>query len=83
MRAINDQIDLTQRLRLGAQIGIPGIKLMGGLNSGYYSYGALINLGVLKLMTGFYNTEIGSRSQQIKSSRFLVYLSLFDFSFDS
>lgn len=83
VRALNDQIDFTQRLRLGAQIGIPGIKLMGGLNSGYYSYGAMINLGVLKLMTGFYNAEIGSRSQQIKSSRFLVYLSLFDFSFDS
>lgn len=83
VRALNDQIDFGQRMRYGAQVGIPGLKLMGGLNSGYYSYGAQIDIGFMKLTAGFYDMELGSRYKQIKSRRFLIYLSLFDFSFDS
>lgn len=83
VRGLNDQMDFGQRLRFGAEVGIPGIKLMGGLNSGYYSYGAMLDLAFMKLTAGFYDIELGSKYKQIKSSRFIIYLSLFDFSFDA
>jgi hypothetical protein len=76
-------MDFGKRIRLGAQVGIPGLKLMGGLNSSYYSYGAVLDLAFMKLTTGFYEVELGSKYKQIKSRRFVIYLSLFDFSFDA
>ncbi len=83
VRALNEEMDFGKRLRLGAEVGIPGIKVMGGFNSGYYSYGAMLDLVLFKLMGGLYDVEIGSKYKQIKSERFILYLSLFDFSFDA
>ncbi len=83
VRALNEQMDFGKRLRFGAQVGIPGLKLMGGLNSGYYSYGAVVDLALLKITAGFYDVELGSKYKQTKSKRFVLYLSLFDFSFDA
>lgn len=83
VRSLNEQIELMRRLRLGVQAGIPGLKLMAGLNSGYYSYGFTLDIGIMKLTTGFYDIEIGTTYKQIKSQRFVIYLSLFDFSFDA
>lgn len=83
IRALNEEMDFTKRLRLGAELGIPGISVMGGINSGYYSYGAMLDIGILKASAGLYDVEIGSKSRQIKSRRFVLYLSLFDFSFDA
>jgi hypothetical protein len=83
VRSLNEQIDFGKRLRLGAHAGIPGFKVMAGVNSGYYSYGFSLDLFLLELTAGFYDVELGSNYKQTKSKRFLLYLSLFDFSFDS
>ena len=83
IRGLNEQMDFGKRLRLGGQLGIPGITLMAGLNSGYYSYGAELNLLFMKLTAGFYDIELGSKYKQTQSKRFILYLSLFDFSFDA
>ncbi len=82
-RGLNDQIDFGKRVRLGAELGVPGLKLLGGVNSGYYSYGAMLDLGFIKTTAGFYDVELGSKYKQIKSKRFVIYMSLFDFSFDA
>ncbi len=83
VRDLNEQMDFGRRLRFGAQVGIPGITVLAGVNSGYYSYGAQLNLGMMKLTGGFYDEEMGTKYKQIKSKRFILYLSLFDFSFDA
>jgi len=83
IRGLNEQMDFGRRARFGAQVGIPGVTLMGGLNSGYYSYGAQLDLAFMKLTAGFYDVELGSNYKQTKSRRFILYLSLFDFSFDA
>jgi hypothetical protein len=83
IRALNEQMDFGKRVRLGGQFGIPGINILVGMNSGYYSYGATLDLAFMKLTTGFYDMELGSKYKQIKSRRFVIYLSLFDFSFDA
>jgi hypothetical protein len=83
VRGLNEEMDFAKRLRFGAQAGIPGFRLMAGVNSGYYSYGATVDLLFMKLTGGFYDMELGSRYKQTKSKRFILYLSLFDFSFDA
>ncbi len=83
VRGLNEQMDFGKRLRFGAQVGIPGLKVMGGLNSGYYSYGATVDLAFMKLTAGFYGLELGTNYKQTQSDRFVIYLSLFDFSFDA
>jgi len=83
VRALNEEMDFGKRLRLGAEVGIPGISFLAGVNSGYYSYGAMLNFKIMKLTAGFYDLELGSQYKQIRSKRFVVYLSLFDFSFDA
>lgn len=83
LRGLNEEMDFGKRTRFGFQVGIPGITIMGGINSGYYSYGAQLDLAFMKLTAGFYDLELGSRYKQIKSRRIILYLSLFDFSFDA
>lgn len=83
VRALNEQMDLTKRLRMGAEIGVPGLSVMAGMNSGYYSYGATLDFGFLKTTAGFYGVELGSKSRQTKSSQFVISVTLFDFSFDA
>lgn len=83
IRALNEQMDAGKRVRFGVQAGLPGLKIMAGVNSGYYSYGATVDLLLLKVTGGFYDVELGSKYKQTKSKRFILYLSLFDFSFDA
>lgn len=83
IRGLNQQMDMGKRVRVGAQVGIPLLTAMAGMNSGYYSYGASLNLGILKVTAGLYDVEMGSKYKQIKSKQFVIYLSLFDFSFDA
>lgn len=83
VRGLNEEMDFGKRMRYGAEVGIPGIKVMGGINSGYYSYGATLDMNFMKISAGLYDVELGSTYKQVKSKRFVIYLSLFDFSFDA
>lgn len=83
IRSLNEQMDFGKRLRFGLQGGIPGFKVMAGVNSGYYSYGATLDIKMLKLTGGFYDLEMGPKYKQTKSKRAIIYLSLFDFAFDA
>jgi hypothetical protein len=83
IRSLNEQMDFGKRLRAGAEIGVPGLSLMGGINSGYYTYGATVDLIFIRVTAGISQAEVGSRYKQQKSSTAIIYLSLFDFSFDA
>lgn len=82
LKYLQREMDFGQRFKAGAEIGFAGISLLAGVNGGYYSYGAKLDLGPINLIGGFYDLEIGRHYQQTKSSRMILYLSLFDFSFD-
>lgn len=83
VRALNEEMDFGKRLRVGGEIGIPGLAVMLGMNSGYYSYGATLDMGIIKTTAGIYEVEVGSKYKQQKSSRFVLSVSLFNFSFDA
>jgi hypothetical protein len=83
VKNLTQQMDFKQRLSLGGQIGIPGFTFMAGINGGLYSYGATVDLAFVRVTGGFYDVELGSDDNSIRSKRFLIYVSLFDFSFDA
>lgn len=83
IRNLNREQEFMERFRLGFELGTPIISALGGWNAGYLSYGLSLDLGMLKVTAGFYGVEAGSQYNDIESERFVVYLSLFDFSFDA
>lgn len=68
-------------LRFGIEIGLPILRVLAGINSGYYTYGIKTNLLLLDTYIGFYDLEIGEKLGQQRASRALIYFSLFDFKF--
>lgn len=68
--------------RLGLDIGNPFLRVLAGYNGGHYSYGLKTSLGIIDLLVGFYDVEIGEQTGQQRSRRVLVYFSLFEFEFD-
>ncbi len=83
IRELNREQDFLQRFRAGIELGVPFLSVLGGWNAGYYSYGAALDLGLMKVSAGFYGVEAGGGYRRLESERFVIYLSLFDFSFDA
>lgn len=82
-RDLSQEREFMERMRFGVELGIPGISVLGGFNAGYYSYGVAVDAGAMKLTAGFYGLESGGGYRRVQSKRFIIYLSLFDFSFDA
>ena len=75
-------VSFARQFHFGAELSVPFISAFGGWSEGYLSYGASVKLWPLKLTTGFYGIETGTRYRQQQAKRFILYLSLFDFSID-
>ncbi len=75
-------VDFTRQMHFGAEFSLPFISLMTGWSEGYLSYGASVKLWPFKITTGFYGVEVGAHYKEMQAKRFLLYLSLFDFSID-
>ena len=82
IKPINSPVDFGRKLQFGATVGIPLIDFMVGWNGGYLSYGAGLNLGLLRVYAGFYGVELGGAYTERHGKRGLLYLSILDFSFD-
>lgn len=84
IKHLEKQMEFMRRVHLGSEIKLtPALSLYGGVNAiDNYSYGIKLNIGFLKIYTGFYTVEIGEKLSQLESDRFVLYLSMFDFTFD-
>ncbi len=80
---LNHYLPLGRRLHVGAEFGIPLVRAYTGWSQGYLSYGLSFDIFIFKMMAGFYNVELGNEFKEEKGSRALLYISLFDFSFDA
>jgi len=67
-----------KRVHLGAELGLLSrrVFLRAGLNQGYPSIGAELNIGILRLGYVYYTEEIGAYAGQDKNTRHLLQLSL-------
>ncbi len=85
LHPLSEDIDFGRKVHLGFDFGIlssPGIRVHAGWNAGYVSYGATIDLWIFRLTAGFYTVELGTKYKEQPGKRGLIYLSLFNFSFE-
>lgn len=84
IKNLQDEMELMRRVHLGFELNLtPVVSALVGVNAvDNYSYGAKLNLGLVKAFFGVYETEIGEKLQQQDSSRFLLYVSLLHFDFE-
>ena len=82
LRPLNQPIDFSRKFHLGAELSLPIITLNAGWSEGYVSYGGSVKIWPVKVTAGFYGVELGSKFREQEAKRFIVLLSLFDFSFD-
>ena len=79
--ALNEDISDGRKLHLGMEMSLPLLDVRAGLNQGYFSYGAGINLGVFRIDAAQYGVEIGEKLGQQEARRTSVLIS-FDFGFE-
>lgn len=79
---MNSGIDFGRKFHFGTELSLPLVTLNAGWSEGYLSYGGTIKLWPIKITTGFYGVEVGSHYREQVAKRFILYLSLFDFSID-
>ncbi len=82
LRPLNTADDFSRKFHFGSEFSFPLITLNAGWSEGYVSYGGTLKLWPVKLTAGFYGIEVGSKFREQEAKRFIVYISLFDFSFD-
>lgn len=82
LHPLNVPTDYGRKVHAGFEAGPKIIKLMAGYNAGYFSYGAMVDLFIFRVMAGFYGIETGTKFHEEQSKRAIIYLSLLDFSFD-
>lgn len=83
LRPLNQDIDFGRKFHLGFMLDLPVVDFMIGINEGYWSYGAQIDIYLFKLMAGVYSVELGSGYKELEGKRAIIYLSFLDFSFDA
>lgn len=82
LHPLNSGMDFGRKIHLGMKLGLPFVDLMAGLNAGRLSYGAALNIWPIRLMAGFYEVELGAEYKQEAGKRAVLYLGLFETSFD-
>jgi len=82
LRPLNSTDDFSRKFHFGSEFSFPLITLNAGWSEGYVSYGGSVKLWPVKLTAGFFGVEVGSKYREQEAKRFIVYISLFDFSLD-
>jgi hypothetical protein len=73
IRDLNDStIQITDKIFMGVELGLPLIDLRAGLYQGYFSYGFGFNLGVIDIEAASWGAEVGGYPGQIESRRYMA-----------
>ena len=69
LHPLNSGIDFLRKLHVGSEISLPFFDVFIGYGAGYLSYGAQIDIWLLKLTAGLYGIEVGSSYREQEASR--------------
>lgn len=69
-------IQLAKKVHLGLEIGLPLIDIRAGLYQGYYTLGAGVNLGVLRVDAATYGVELGEYPGQLEDRRYALQVTI-------
>ncbi len=71
-----EDIQLAKKVHLGVEIGLPLIDIRAGLYQGYHTYGAGVNLGVIRADVASYGVELGEYPGQREDRRYALQLTI-------
>ncbi len=74
---LNDaNMQLTRKVNLGIEIGLPLIDIRGGFHEGYYTAGLGLNMGLFRVDAATYGVELGDYPGQIEDRRYVVQFTM-------
>ncbi len=76
------EIQLAKKIHLGAEISLPLVDLRAGLHQGYYTLGAGVDLGVIRVDAASYGVEMGEYPGQREDRRYAIQMT-FELAFDT
>ena len=82
IRNLIEEQEFLRRLHTGLEVSIPGISFMGGWRTGYFSYGIMTDIMMLKIYAGIFSEESNPGYKQQRTDQALLYVSLLNFRFD-
>ncbi|MCB0411735.1 MAG: hypothetical protein KDD22_04375 [Bdellovibrionales bacterium] len=71
-----EDVQLAKKIHLGVEVGLPLIDLRAGLYQGYYTLGAGVSLGFLRVDAATYGVELVAYPGQREDRRYMVQLTL-------
>jgi hypothetical protein len=74
-------VQMGKKLHVGLEVSLPLIDIRAGLNQGYYTLGAGMNLGVLRADVATYGVELGEYPGQLEDRRYMAQVT-FELGFD-
>ena len=82
-RGLNrNDVPIGKKVNLGVEIGLPLLDLRAGFHQGYYTLGAGLNVGLLRVEAATYGVELGEYPGQLEDRRYLLQIAL-EFGVDS
>jgi len=81
-----EDIQLWRKFNFGVEVSLPLIDIRGGFSEGYYTYGAGMSFGPIRVDAASYAAELGDYPGQIEDRRYMaqvaIELDLFNFGVD-
>lgn len=69
------QVDaFSNKFHFGLELGVPFLKLWGGLNQGYFTYGMGVEFWLARISFSSYSEELGYRFKQRQNKRVLLQI---------
>ena len=72
----HSDIQIGKKINMGLEVGLPLLNLRAGFHQGYYTLGAGVNFGLIRLDAATYGVELGAYPGQIEDRRYVVQLTL-------
>lgn len=79
--ANREDVQLGKKIHMGLEVGLPLIDIRAGLHQGYYTLGAGLNMGLLRVDAATYGVELGEYPGQLEDRRYIVQVA-FEIGFD-
>jgi hypothetical protein len=74
-------IQLGNKIHLGVEVALPLISIRAGINQGYYTAGAGLDLGLIRADVATYGVELGEYPGQQEDRRYVAQVT-FELGFD-
>lgn len=74
--ANRSDIQLTKKFNFGLELSFPLLDVRGGFHQGYYTAGAGLDFGIIRVDAATYGVELGEYAGQLEDRRYVLQLTI-------